>query len=132
MNYFDYPIADTLAQECVNKYKEIYHGSYNEEQVKAAFTEFVAFDSRKVQEWLDTYKVLDNSEYLDIRFGVYTKHVIETLNGDSDQDNNIDPHKEGRLTIFIWPMMNDGIAGRRTATYNGVKINPFNIGSLHP
>src|SRR5215216_5165548 len=63
IKYFDYPIDEVLAQECADKFVDVYKDKYDEAMVKRAFTDFVAFDSKMVQDWLDTYHVLESSQY---------------------------------------------------------------------
>lgn len=133
LSLYDYPVPENLAQECVDEYQNLYHKNFNAHKVQAAFTDFVAFDAMKIKNWIDGNDIFHNAQFLVLKFGVYTDSMIKEMNSDTDPDNDIDPSKAGRLTIFIWPMINDGIAGLRTATLpGGAVIDPYNIGSLHP
>ena len=125
---FNVPVRVSLADECVAEYKRVYSDNFDAMAVQKAFTEFIAFDGGLVNKWLADFNVFGQAKFLVLRLGIYTKNVVDTLNADPDPANHVDPAHIGRLTAFVWPMIENAF-GRVIAHPT---LDPFNIGSLHP
>ena len=125
---FNVPVRVSLADECVAEYQRVYSVRFDPVAVQLAFTESIAFDGGLVNKWLADFRVFEQAKFLVLRLGIYTKNVVDTLNLDPNPANHVDPVHIGRLTAFVWPMIENAL-GR---IIPHPTLDPFNIGSLHP
>ena len=111
--FFDQPIENKFAKECIKRYKKEY-GSIK------SYTESVSFRSDYLNQWLLSRDV---STYKEIRMflGIYTKEIIEKYG----KNKNL----IGKLSIFLWASP-EGKISVDTINDNGDDF--YNLGDIHP
>ena len=114
---------------CFNAFRDtmISHGFTEREN--PILTKTIIFGRVAIRDWLAKYKVFDNCDRIEVKFGVYTKDYIAKL------PVTIPPSirakfaaYEGRIGVFLWPSRNDGT----DAMFGGKSIPAFDLGGLEP
>lgn len=124
---FDVPVPATLADECVTEYERVFGTT-------PGFTSAVLFNTNEVKDWTVRSGAFGSGSRLFVlQLGIYTQHVIDSLNNDQDPTNDVAQDKLNRVTIFMSPYQTfTSSVQTRAVNSTGQTINPFNLGSLNP
>jgi hypothetical protein len=103
-------VSPELARKCMANYVQTMKAG-NLKPITDSFTETVSYSTRELAEWLLQNNYLETSSELRIAFGIYTAEAAKEVGK---------PEYEGRLTTFIWPIV------------NGEPMDPFDGGEVDP
>lgn len=108
-----------LAMKCVDEYEKTPLGSIKKK------TQGVIFKKDLLEQWLKHLNTITTYDKMDIRFGIYTKQVL---------NDTRDPHpdKVDKITIFLFPILNDGSPAKKSNSLRDENVDPFNMGEVYP
>lgn len=115
----DKEVPYELAMECVQKYDKT-----PLRRVKKK-TQGVIFRKDLLEQWLKHLDSISTYDKMDIRFGIYTKDIISST-GDGH------PDKIDKLTIFLFPILNNGSPAKKDKLKQTGDVDPFNMGEVYP